>query len=121
MKRTLLMVTLGLWTLAAVGAATEGEAVAADKKLERLWKSKCASCHGKDGKGDTKEGKKKGAEDMTSKEWQKDKTDADMKKAVMEGFKREKNGVKQEMKAYKSKLKPEEVDALIAHVRALGK
>ena len=26
-------------------------AFAADKKIERLWKSKCSSCHGMDGKG----------------------------------------------------------------------
>ncbi|MEW5848573.1 MAG: cytochrome c [Myxococcota bacterium] len=105
----------------AVLAAPGGEAGAApDKKLERLWKAKCASCHGADGKGQTEQGRKKGAEDMTTKEWQKARTDADMKKAILEGFKREKNGIKQEMEPYKDKLKPEEVDALIQYSRAFG-
>ena len=93
---------------------------APDKKIERLWKAKCASCHGADGKGQTEQGKKKGAEDMTSKEWQAARKDADMLKTLGEGFKKEKNGVKQEMEAYKDKLKPEEMDALIKYVRAFG-
>ena len=31
---------------------------AADKKIERLWKKKCGSCHGADGKAETEKGKK---------------------------------------------------------------
>jgi len=92
----------------------------ADKKTERLWKAKCSSCHGADGKGKTEQGVKKGAEDMSTKEWQKARDDVAMKKAMLEGFKREKNGIKQEMEPYKDQLKPEQVDALIQYVRALG-
>lgn len=109
--------------LAVCGALLLGSAAntqAADKKIERVWKAKCGSCHGADGKGQTEQGKKKGAEDMTSAEWQKARKDEDMKKAILDGFKKEKNGVKQEMEAYKDKLKPEEVDELLKMVRAFG-
>ena len=37
-----------------------------DKKAERNWKAKCASCHGADGKGQTDQGKKLKVEDMSS-------------------------------------------------------
>jgi len=40
--------------LALLPAAASG---ASDPKTERLWKAKCASCHGIDGKGDTDQGK----------------------------------------------------------------
>ncbi len=48
---------------------------APDKKVERLWKSKCGSCHGADGKAQTEKGKKMKMEDYTTAEWQKAKTD----------------------------------------------
>ncbi len=40
-----------------------------------------------------------------------------MKKTITEGFKKEKDGVKQEMDSFKDELKPAEIDALIAMVR----
>ena len=49
---------------------------AADKKAEKNWKSKCASCHGKDGKGHTDQGKKMGVSDLTTAAYKKSKTDA---------------------------------------------
>ena len=90
-----------------------------DKKTERLWKSKCASCHGADGKGQTEMGKKMGIEDYTSPAWQKAHSDADLKKAVEVGVKREKNGQKQEMEGYKDTLPAEQIDLLVVHVRSL--
>lgn len=91
-----------------------------DKKLARLWKAKCSSCHGMDGKGDTEQGKKSGASDMTKAEWQKALTDDQMKEAILNGFKREKDGKKQEMEGYKDEVKPGQVDALIAFIRELA-
>jgi len=41
-----------------------------DKKVEKLWKTKCASCHGADGKAQTEQGQKLGVRDYTSPEWQ---------------------------------------------------
>jgi mono/diheme cytochrome c family protein len=98
-----------------------GAAHAQDKKTERLWKAKCASCHGADGKAQTENGKKQKVADYTAKEWQAAKNDADLKKAILEGVKKEKDGVKQEMDGYSDALKPGEADALVAYIRALAK
>ena len=94
------------------------DASAADKKIERLWGSKCASCHGKDGKGKTEKGQKLLLRDMTTAEFQKG-SDADFKKAILEGVNKEKGGVKQEMDSFKDELKPADVDALVSLIREL--
>ena len=51
-----------------------------------IYAKSCASCHGKDGKGDTKMGKKAGARDYTTAEGQK-WSDAEGVKAILEGVK----------------------------------
>src|SRR5687767_13700148 len=94
---TLLMVGIGLLV-----AALEGGALV---DTERTFRAKCASCHGADGKGDTAQGKKVKIGDMTRKDWHKQFADGQMKVAINEGFKREKDGVTQEMKSFKDRLK----------------
>jgi mono/diheme cytochrome c family protein len=91
----------------------------ADKKTERLWKAQCASCHGQEGKGDTGPGKAMKVQDMTTAEYQA-KTDDEFKKAIVNGVKTEKGGVKQEMDAYKD-LTPAQVDSLISLIRSFKK
>jgi mono/diheme cytochrome c family protein len=112
-------------TVAMIGAlALSGMSLTAradvDPKVERMWRAKCAGCHGADGKGDTEQGKKSGVSDMTAKEWQKISDDS-MKKGINEGVKREKGGKKQEMDGFAAKLKPEQVDALVGFVRGFAK
>jgi mono/diheme cytochrome c family protein len=93
----------------------------ADKKTIRTWKAKCSSCHGEDGKGATEQGKKMGVRDMTSAEFAKE-TDAKMKESITNGLKQKsKDGKAQEMEPYKDKLKPEEIDNLVAYVKSLKK
>lgn len=111
--------TKRMW-IAAVAAllvplATRAEV---DKKTERTWKAKCASCHGADGKGQTDQGKKMGVADYSDAGWQKSKVDADLKKAISEGINREKDGKKQEMDPYKDKLAPEQIDGLVAYIHS---
>jgi cytochrome c6 len=98
-----------------------GSAVAAppDKKTERLWKSKCGSCHGTDGKADTDQGKKMKIGSMASATWQKSKTDDQIRDVILKGVKTEKDGVKKEMDGYKDDLTPEQVNALVQFIRAL--
>lgn len=93
----------------------------ADQKTERLWKSKCSACHGKDGKGETKKGKKMKVKDMTTAAWQKEVTDARMLKAMNDGIERTEGGVEQKMKPVKGKISPEEMQALIKFMRAFKK
>ncbi len=95
-------------------------ALAADKKTERVYGSKCSACHGKDGKAQTEKGKKMQLRDLASAEIQK-LTDDEMKKAILEGVKTEKGGVKQEMEGFKEELKGPEVDALVAYMREFKK
>ena len=101
-------------------ALAAAPAYAADKKIERLWKSKCQSCHGADGKAQTEKGKKMKMHDITTAEWQKKWTDAEIKKVTLEGVNEEKEGVKKEMDGYKD-LPAEQIDGLVAFVRELGK
>ena len=105
-----------------IALTISGSALAADapdQKTGRLWKSKCAACHGADGKGDTDQGKKMKVSNMATAAYQKSKTDDQLKKAILDGVKQEKDGVKQEMDPYKAELTPEQVDALVKYIRAL--
>jgi len=91
---------------------------AADKKVEKMWKTKCQSCHGADGKAQTDKGKKMQIVDLSAPAWQAKKTDDELKKAIKEGTKLEKDGVKKEMDAY-ADLTDDQLAALIAHIRTL--
>jgi mono/diheme cytochrome c family protein len=106
---------------AAVSLGATGNAQAADPKAERLFRAKCAACHGEDGKGQTEQGKKMGIRDMTDGAWQKEFTDAQMQQTINDGFKRTKAGKAQEMEPFKDKLRPEQLPLVIAYVRSLGK
>jgi len=77
-----------------------------------LYKSRCAACHGADGKGDTAVGKKIGVRDFHSDEVQK-QSDAQLAEIVKDG--------KNKMPAYKDKLKDDQISDLIKYVRQLGK
>jgi mono/diheme cytochrome c family protein len=109
-----------LMFLAAAFALAAAPASAADKKIERLWKSKCGSCHGSDGKAETEKGKKMKMNDLTTAEWQKKATDEEIKKVIVEGFKSDKDGVKKEMDAY-ADLTDEQKTGLVAFIRELKK
>lgn len=82
------------------------------------WADQCAKCHGEDGKGQTKMGKKLGIADLTDPAVQAKFTDADAFKAVKEGVK-DKDG-KLSMKPIEG-LSDDEIKALIPVVRALKK
>jgi mono/diheme cytochrome c family protein len=86
-----------------------------DAKIARTWKAKCASCHGVDGKGNTESGKKAKISDFTRKDWQKSKTDAQLKTAIEDGVK--KDGA--EMDPYKDKLEAAQIDGLVKYIRKL--
>ncbi len=106
---------LGLLLLAAMPAAGN------DPKTERLWKAKCASCHGVDGKAETEQGKKMSMHDITTAAWQKSFTDEKIKQVIPDGVDDQKEGKHKQMDPYKAKLMPGEVDSLVAYCRELGK
>lgn len=82
------------------------------------WTKHCASCHGKDGKGETKAGRMAGVKDQTDAKYQAGLKDDAMFAAVKDGLK---EGGKEKMKPFKDKLSDDEIKALVAHVRTLKK
>jgi cytochrome c553 len=82
------------------------------------WKAQCAKCHGQDGKGDTKMGKKAGCKDLTDAKVQAELKDDKAFKSVKDGMK---DGDKEIMKSFADKLSDDEIKALIAHVRSFKK
>ena len=103
------------------GAAYTLVAIATpDKKIERLWKSKCGSCHGADGKAATEKGKKMKMSDLSAAAWQTAYGNDEVKKNITDGIKRTKDGVEQEMDAYGPELTAEQIGELLTYVRWLG-
>lgn len=105
---------LVIMTVFCLGAASVG--FAADAQAN--WDTSCAKCHGADGKGETKMGKKLSIRDFTDAKVQADFTDEQGFKAIKEGL-TDKNG-KTTMKAIEG-ISDEDAKALIVHVRAFKK
>src|SRR5512138_2911019 len=96
----------------AVLAIPALSATAADAKA--LYEKDCAKCHGADGKGETKMGKKLGAKDYTSAKVQDELKDDAAVKAIKEGYK-DKDG-KVIMKPAEG-ISDEDAKALVAYMR----
>jgi len=109
MKKLLLLTVIASALGLAAAQAEDGKA---------LYEKDCAKCHGADGKGDTKMGKKLGCKDYTDAKVQAELKDDAAVKAIKDGLKD---------KDDKVLMKPSEgigdgdVKALIAYVRSLKK
>ncbi len=75
-----------------------------------LYKTKCQSCHGADGKGDTPVGVKLGARDFHAPEVAK-ASDAEWVKITQLG--------KSKMPGYQGKLTDDQIKQLVAYIRSL--
>ncbi len=82
------------------------------------WDDQCAKCHGADGKGQTKMGKKLNIADLTDAKVQASFTDEQIVKAIKEGIK-DKSG-KLAMKPIEG-LTDDDAKALVPFVRGLKK
>ncbi len=78
------------------------------------WDNLCASCHGVDGKAQTKTGKKLKLRDYTDAKVQAELTDAAMIQATAGGVKID---GKEKMKGYKAQLSSDEINDLVAYIR----
>jgi mono/diheme cytochrome c family protein len=79
---------------------------------EKVFKAKCVSCHGPDGKGDTAAGKATKARDLSSDEVKKE-SDATWADIITKG--------KNKMPSYDKKISDAEVKDVIAYMRTLIK
>jgi|SRR5581483_10001258 len=109
MKKIILMT-------AAVSALALMTAHAGDAKA--LYEQECQKCHGVDGKGDTKMGKKLGAKDYTDAAVQSELKDDAAVKAIKEGLK-DKEG-KTLMKPAEG-ISDDDIKGLVAYMRAFKK
>lgn len=77
---------------------------------EKVYKAKCASCHGADGAGATPAGKATKARDFCSDEVKKE-TDDEWTQIILKG--------KSKMPAYDKKITDAEVKDVVAYIRTL--
>lgn len=107
--KSVVSVILGIVVSAAVSIQAADAGANYDKH--------CAKCHGKDGKGQTKMGKKLGAKDYTDAKVQADMKDDAAFKGIKEGIK-EKG--KEVMKPAEG-MSDAEITALVKHMRTFKK
>ncbi len=110
MKTTTKLAIAGLSLAFATGAYA---ASASDN-----WDNNCAKCHGADGTGSTKIGKKLKLKDYTDAAVQTNLKDDEMVKAIKEGIS---EGGKEKMKAFKDDLTDAEITDLVAYIRKMKK
>jgi len=75
-----------------------------------IYKSKCATCHGPDGSGQTAVGKSMKIRDLRSADVQK-QTDAELEKIISDG--------KGKMPPYKGKVTEGDIDNLVKWIRSI--
>lgn len=100
----LLFVLAGLY--AGFSPAYGQESAEIDPK--KLFEYRCATCHGKDGKG-TKRGLALKSPNFADTNWQASKKDEELVNSITNG--------RNKMPPWREKLKPEEIDALAKYVR----
>jgi mono/diheme cytochrome c family protein len=93
----------------AVSASTNG----APGDATSVYNSKCASCHGRDGRARSMHGKHEHARDLTTAEWQDSVSDERIYNSISNG--------KGKMPAFKKKLSDSQIDELVSYVRRLRK
>ena len=93
---------------------TTGVALAAP--AAENWDNLCASCHGTDGKAQTKSGKKLKLCDYTDPKVQAEMKDEEMGKAITDGVKVD---GKEKMKGFKEEISADEIKDLVDYVRKL--
>jgi mono/diheme cytochrome c family protein len=111
-EETMKKVLSGIVAVAVLCLA--GAVVSAQDKAsgEKVYKAKCAICHGPDGKGETATGKTTKARDLCSAEVKKE-TDAAWTDIIVKG--------QNKMPSYDKKITDAEVKDVIAYMRSLCK
>ncbi len=111
-RRLALVAAPVVTAFAALALLAPSPAAAADAAT--VFKKKCAPCHGQEGEPN-KVFAKQGVRSFKDAEWQKATDDATIEKSIREG----KKGTM--MASFDKQLTDEEVTALVAYIRDLGK
>jgi mono/diheme cytochrome c family protein len=82
------------------------------EKAAAVYKQKCASCHGPDGKAETGAGKAMKVPSFASPEVKK-QSNAELEQIIEKG--------KGMMPKYGASMKPEEIKEMVAYIRSLAK
>ena len=101
--RSVLCLSVALYVSLGLHAQENGEA---------LFKRTCAMCHGPDAAGKTPMGQSLEIPDLHSEQAQK-MTEAELKAVIAKG--------KNKMPGYEGKLNKEQIEKLVAYIRALAK
>ena len=113
----LLLIVAGVGTLvlshASLTPAMVNSATIVPGDAKTTFEAKCATCHGKDGRGKTFKGKLTHARDMTDGQWQNEVTDERLFNSISNG--------RNKMPSFKKKLSEAQIDELVAYVRRFKK
>ena len=112
MRMTVCLKSLLVMAIALGGIGWLNSPAMAQGAGEKVYKAKCASCHGADGKGATPAGKATKARDFCSEEVKKE-TDEEWTAIVVKG--------KNKMPSYDKKLTDAEIKEAVAYIRSLCK
>ena len=83
----------------------------AQSDVAKIYKTNCVLCHGADGSGDNPTGKAMHAKDLRSEEVQK-QSDTELAEVITKG--------RGKMPAFGAKLKPDDVQKLVAYIRSIA-
>jgi mono/diheme cytochrome c family protein len=106
-KLFLCFIAAGILCFLALPNATHAQSDPA-----KIYKTNCVLCHSADGSGDSPSGKALHAKDLRSEEVQK-QSDAALSEVITKG--------KGKMPAFGAKIKPDDVEKLVAYLRELAK
>ncbi|MDP2138211.1 MAG: cytochrome c [Candidatus Didemnitutus sp.] len=106
--KKLLLLSLSFGAAIATQAAT----------AKNLWLTNCSECHGTDGRGRTKEGKRLKLTDLTNKQVQDSVTDEQIFRITKHGLKDDEGTV---MHPTSYRLSDDEIQTLVKHVRKFRK
>lgn len=99
-------------TMVLASCSLSQRAFAAESTGQEIFKSKCASCHGPDGAGNTTMGKALKIRDLGSADVQ-EQSDDELSRIIAKG--------KGKMPAYDGKLKKEQIKEVVGYIRAFRK
>ena len=106
-KLSLCFIAVGILCFLALPTATHAQSDPA-----KIYKTNCVLCHSANGSGDSSSGKALHAKDLRSDEVQK-QSDAALGEVITKG--------RGKMPAFGAKIKPDDVEKLVAYLRELAK